>query len=211
MRVLDLFGIALLSFAAALSGAVVPGPVFVIVVSEALGKGMKAGPFVVLGHLLIEALIILAVFLGLDVLLDSGGATKLISYVGGAVLVLMGVYLARMARTFKPKASSMSNERFASHGMVAAGFLSSSSNPHFFLWWLTTGVPVMAFSVSSAGMIGFIAFLAGHAAADLLWFSFISYSVDKGRNYLNQKAIKAILLGSAMFLAVFGIFLISSA
>jgi len=49
--VFDLLALAFLSFAAALSGAVVPGPVFVMVVSESLKKGAKAGPLIVLGTL----------------------------------------------------------------------------------------------------------------------------------------------------------------
>jgi threonine/homoserine/homoserine lactone efflux protein len=69
----------------------------------------------------------------------------------------------------------------------------------------------MAVALSSAGIAGFAAFLIGHAAADLLWFSFISWSVEKGRNYLNKRAIKIILMGSAVFLLLFGIYLLLSA
>jgi arginine exporter protein ArgO len=67
---------------------------------------------------------------------------------------------------------------------------------------------MIAVALTSAGIAGFVAFLIGHAAADLLWFSLISYSMDKGRSYLNQKAIKAILVGSALFLMAFGLYLI---
>ncbi|MCW4020884.1 MAG: LysE family translocator [Candidatus Bathyarchaeota archaeon] len=203
---LDLLGLVSLSFAAALYGAVVPGPVFVVVVSEALKKGRKAGPMVVLGHLAIEAFIVLAAFLGLDVLLDSSEATALVRYVGGLTLVLMGLYLARTARNFKADEVSNSNARFTSHGLVAAGFLASGSNPHFFFWWLTIGIPTMALSLASAGAAGFTAFLIGHAVADLSWFTFISYSVDKGRTLLSRKVVQTILLGSAILLLVFGFF-----
>jgi threonine/homoserine/homoserine lactone efflux protein len=205
---MDLLGLASLSLVAALSGAVVPGPVFVIVVSEALKKGKKAGPLVVLGHLAIEAIIVSMAFVGLDALLGSAEAADLVSYVGGAALILMGIYLVRTAKSFGADDVSGSNTRFASHGLVAAGFLSSGSNPHFFLWWFTTGIPVMALSLATAGAVGFIAFLTGHAAGDLLWFSFISYSVDKGRRFLSLKVVRFILSGSALFLMAFGFSLI---
>jgi len=208
--VLDLLGLATLSFVAAFSGAVVPGPVFVVVVSEALKKGKKAGPLVVLGHFAIEAIIILTVFLGLDVLLGSTQATRLVSYIGGSILILMGLYLARTAKNFRANTVQNSEISFVSRGLVAAGFLSSGSNPHFFLWWFTTGIPVMALSLASAGAFGFVAFLIGHAAADLSWFSFVSYSVDSGKSYLNQRMVRAILSGSALFLAIFGLYLIFS-
>ena len=200
-----------LSFFAALSGAVVPGPVFVVVVSESLKKGAKAGPLIVAGHLFIEAIIIAAILLGLDVLLSSAQATKAISYVGGAVFLLMGAMLINAARTVRGNIARESSTKLASHGLVVAGFLASASNPQFYFWWLATGIPTIAVALSSAGIAGFIAFLFGHAAADLLWFSFISWSVEKGRSYLNPKAVKVILLGSAAFLLVFGVYLLLSA
>jgi threonine/homoserine/homoserine lactone efflux protein len=207
----DLAALTALSFFAALSGAVVPGPVFVMVVSESLKKGAKAGPLIVVGHLIIEALIIVAILLGLDALLSSTQATAIIRYVGGVVFLLMGASLINAARNIKSNVASESNTKLASHGLIVAGFLSSGSNPQFFFWWLATGIPTMAVALSSAGTAGFIAFLVGHAAADLLWFSFISWSVEKGRNYLNPKAIKAILVGSAAFLLGFGFYLLFSA
>lgn len=207
----DLAVLAAVSFFAALSGAVVPGPVFVVVVSESLKKGSKVGPIIVFGHLLIEAIIIAAVFFGLDTLLNSTQTTTYISYLGGIILLIMGVYLVNTARTFKGDMGSEGRRKLASRGLVAAGFLSSGSNPQFYLWWLATGVPTIAVALSSAGILGFIAFLFGHAAADLVWFSFISWSISKGKNYLNPKAVKFILLGSATFLFLFGINLFLSA
>ena len=182
-----------------------------MVVSESLKKGAKAGPLIVVGHLIIESLIIAAILLGLDALLSSTQATAIISYVGGVVFLLMGALLINAARNIKSNVASESNTKLASHGLIVAGFLSSGSNPQFFFWWLATGIPTIAVALSSAGTAGFIAFLIGHATADLLWFSFISWSVEKGRNYLNQKAVKAILVGSAVFLLLFGSYLLFSA
>ncbi|OYT49717.1 hypothetical protein B6U79_01255 [Candidatus Bathyarchaeota archaeon ex4484_231] len=207
---LNLLSLAALSFVVALSGAAVPGPVFVIVVSETLKKGKKAGPLVVFGHLSIEALIILAVLLGLGALFASQGAKILISYVGGTILVAMGFYLIKTVKNIKGDFLLNENAKFASHGSVAAGFLGSGSNPQFFLWWLATGVPTMALCLASAGAAGFIAFLVGHAAADFFWFGLISYSVDRGRSHLNQKIVRILLIGSAVFLISFGLFLIIS-
>lgn len=207
----DLAALVAASFFAALSGAVVPGPVFVVVVSESLKKGSKAGPIIVLGHLLIEAIIIGAVFFGLDTLLGSNQTTIYINYLGGIIFLIMGIYLMNVARTLKGDMVSEGSRKLATRGLVAAGFLSSGSNPQFYLWWLATGVPTIAVALSSAGIPGFIAFLFGHAAADLVWFSFISWSVSKGKNYLNPRAIRFILIGSATFLLLFGISLFLSA
>ena len=42
------------SFVLALSGALVPGPLFTLTVSESLRRGAKAGPLIILGHGLLE-------------------------------------------------------------------------------------------------------------------------------------------------------------
>ncbi len=66
-------------------------------------------------------------------------------------------------------------------------------------------------SISTAGTVGFFAFLVGHAAADLGWFAFVSHSVNAGKKFLSQRTIGYIVLGSAIFLIIFGILFIASA
>ena len=202
---------ASISFVAALSGAVVPGPVFIVTISESLKRGRMSGPLIVLGHLILEALIIIAIFLGLDVILRSPQARMAISYIGGATLILMGSYLIRTVKRFRVNLSLDEAETpLVAHGLIATGMLSSGSNPHFFLWWLTIGMPIMGDCIVTAGAIGFIAFFLGHSAADMGWFSFVSYSVAKGRRYLNQNVVKYIIFGSAIFLVIFGLITINN-
>lgn len=207
----DLLGIASLSFLAALSGAVVPGPVFALVVSESLRSGKVAGPLIVLGHLLIEWIIIFMVFLGLGPLLETEQAKIAVSCIGGALLMFMGARLMKIALRLEINeklASETYVNRRVSQSLVASGFLSSCSNPHIFLWWLTIGVPMIMSSISIAGAAGFASFLIGHAAADLSWFSFVSYSVHKGRRILRKSSVRAILFLSSAFLVAFSIYLI---
>ena len=212
---IELLGISALSFLAALSGAVVPGPVFALVVSESLKSGRIAGPLIVIGHFIIEWLIIFIVFLGFGPLLESTQAKLIVSYVGGTLLMLMGLQLIREAFHLKIDEKSLSKidpnrVKRLSQSLVASGFLSSCSNPYTFIWWSITGIPLMMSSISIAGTIGFILFLAGHAAADLVWFSLVGYSVYKGGKILGKKSIQAILFLSAVFLMVFAAYLIIS-
>ena len=194
------------SFVVALSGAVVPGPVFVVTVSESLRRGSLAGPLIVVGHLILEAFIIGAILMGLNVVLASAGVRVVIGYVGGVTLILMGLFLLRTARSFRMGSDlERAESGLVSHGLVAAGFLSSGSNPHFFLWWVTIGLPTMQYCISMAGVAGIIAFIIGHAAGDLFWFGLVSYSIDKGKKLLNERAIRYIIGGSALFLIGFGI------
>lgn len=62
-------------------------------------------------------------------------------------------------------------------------------------------------AVSTAGVSGLLAFLVGHAFADLAWFSFVSYSIYKSRKFLSQRIVKTILFGSAIILISLAIYL----
>ena len=199
------------SLIAALAGAVVPGPVFVVTVSESLKRGRFAGPLIVIGHFMVEAAIIVLVFLGLGAILKLNTAKLIVSYLGGTALILMGTYLVRASRNIHVDIKANANLRFTSHGPIIAGFLASCSNPYIMLWWLTIGIPVLLKSISAAGIVGFFAFIIGHAAADLGWFGFVSQSVHAGKKFLGQKAVSYIVLGSAIFLVIFGILFIISA
>lgn len=215
---LELLWISSSSFLAALSGAVVPGPVFALVLSSSLRSGKVSGPLIVLGHLLIEGIVILMIFLGFQQLLQSSEVRSVIGYVGGAMLIFMGLKMildAVKMRTDSPILNDVDgvakSDKILPYRLIFSGFLASGSNPHFFLWWLTTGLPLMANSIFIAGPLGFILFLVGHAAADLLWFSFVSFSVHEGKRFLNEKALKIILISSSLFLIFFAIYIIFSA
>lgn len=211
---LGLIGIALASFLAALSGAIVPGPVFALVVSESLRGSRAAGPLIVLGHFIIEYIIVFAVFLGLGSLLGSMSAKFMVKYVGGVILAFMGLRLIKSAFNIKDVEISerapadADAARLSLLSLVFSGFLASCSNPYFFLWWLEIGVPTILGSISVAGLLGFFSFLIGHAAADLSWFSFIGYSVYKGKNMLSRKIIRLLLFISAGFLIGFAFYIL---
>lgn len=213
---LELLWIASSSFLAALSGAIVPGPVFALVLSESLKNGKIAGPLIILGHFLTEGAIILMVFMGLQQVLGFEEVRIVISYIGGTILILMGLKLIFDAFRMKIEdVSGINNitayKRTPLHKLVFLGLLTSCSNPYFFLWWLATGLPIVINSISMAGALGFIFFIVGHASADLFWFSFVSYSVYEGRRVLNEKVFRIILLVSSAFLISFAVYIILSA
>lgn len=210
---INLLWFASLSFLAAISGAITPGPVFTLVVSESLKCGKMAGPLIVLGHFIIEWIIIFMIFLGLGPILESEHAIIFVGFVGGAALMLMGLKLVRDAMCLKTNDASTINIGLDSvrrplYLLIALGFLSSCSNPYVFIWWLTIGFPMITSFVSIAGLPGFLSFLVGHAAADLSWFSFVSYSFCKGKRIMNRIVIQAILFASALFLIAFAAYLI---
>ena len=62
LALLTIFGS---SFVIALSGALMPGPVLTVTVSESARRGAKAGPLMIFGHGILELALVLALLGGL--------------------------------------------------------------------------------------------------------------------------------------------------
>ena len=85
------------SFALALSGALMPGPLLTVTVSESVRTGFKAGPLLITGHALLESLLVIAIVLGLAPFLKAPLVMGIIALVGGGMLLWMGVDMVRSA------------------------------------------------------------------------------------------------------------------
>ena len=55
----------------AFSGAVMPGPLLTYTIQQSLVHGTKSGFIIIIGHALLELLVITLIFLGFDILLQS--------------------------------------------------------------------------------------------------------------------------------------------
>jgi len=200
----------MISFVAALIGAVIPGPVFAVTLTESVRRGSLAGPLIAIGHFMVEAAIIFLAFFGLGNLLKLEFTRISLGYLGGLALILMGIYFLLSSRKIQYNERKKQNLGFLSHGPILAGFLASLSNPYFFLWWVSPGFPLMYKSIEIAGLIGFVCFYVGHCAADLGWFGFVSFSTSKSKKILNEKRVGWIVVGGAFFLIILGFYFIYS-
>jgi len=68
---MGLFVIAFSSFVVALSGALVPGPLFSITVAESARRGAVAGPLIIIGHGILEVSLIVLLVLGITPFFSS--------------------------------------------------------------------------------------------------------------------------------------------
>ena len=59
------------SFIIALSGALMPGPVLTITISESTKRGFIAGPLIVLGHAILEISLLVLLVLGFADLINN--------------------------------------------------------------------------------------------------------------------------------------------
>lgn len=199
---------ALTSFGVGLSGALVPGPMFTVTVTDSVKKGFIAGPMVVLGHIMAEIVMMIVILVGLGQILGSQTAAFFIGIFGGIVLIFMGYNISR-SNTVLSNIKTDENET-QKYGSFFKGVITSVSNPYFFIWWGTIGLAFMFKGLALAGIIGLLAFSIGHWLADLSWFSVISFASSRGSKLMNDKTYKVVMVICGVFLVLLGAYFIVS-
>jgi threonine/homoserine/homoserine lactone efflux protein len=205
------------SFVVALSGAVMPGPLFTYTVAKTVAsprRGFLTGLWVTLGHAILEALLILALLLGIAELLRIRAVLLAIGTVGCAVLLYMGVGLIRDALRRKTPDLDPEQARAGSGSAlrrlppVIGGVVISMSNPYWWIWWVTVGSAFMVrFELSLDRWPWLTAFFLGHEAGDLAWYLTVSSLVHWGRRRLAGRVFQVILLACGILIIGFGAYL----
>ncbi len=198
---LTLWGIFLTSFLVAFSGALMPGPMLTMTISQSARLGWRAGPLLVLGHGVLELSLVFALVYGLNRFLAKGPVIGVIGIAGGAVLFWMGGSMLRNAR--KVSLTMKGPKGAAGVHPVWAGILSSLSNPYWTIWWATIGLSYIVFSIKQ-GILGISFFYTGHILADLVWFTLVSALIHFGKRRVSDKAYQAVIACCGVLLVGFG-------
>jgi threonine/homoserine/homoserine lactone efflux protein len=189
-----------------LSGAMMPGPLLTVTIMESAFRGVIAGPLIVLGHALLELILVLALLGGLSVYLKMTLVTIIISVVGGAFLIFIGLNMVN--DTIKGRVVLDSDNSEIIKGInkmhpVWAGILVSLSNPFWVVWWATVGLTYLTTALNS-GTAGIVSFFTGHIMADLLWYCLVAAAIASGRKLVKQQVYQAIILICGLFLIGLG-------
>ena len=195
--------IFLSSVALAFSGAVMPGPLLTYTVKQAFSGGLRSGLTIIIGHALLELLLVAFIFLGFDIILQSKAAQAVIGLVGGALLIDMGVkMLSGAARnTVKIDLDGGASTR----GLVASGFFISAMNPYFLLWWAVIGLGFLLTAYQAFGVWGVGVWYAGHVLVDFLWYGLIAWLIGKTRRFLDDRVYRVIIGVLGGVLVYFGV------
>lgn len=189
------------SFAIALSGAVMPGPLFTVTVRDAAREGFWVGPLLILGHAVLELTLVVALVLGLAPFLNRPPVLASIGLIGGVVLLWMawGMLrdLPRLRFTLEARETARRGNR------VLAGIVLSLSNPYWSLWWATVGLSYLTLT-AGRGWVGAGTFFAGHILADLAWYSLVSGAVHAGRQFLSDRLYRILVGACSLVLLCFG-------
>lgn len=193
------------AFFAGLSATLPPGPIFAMTVTETARRGFVGGFMVVVGHAVVEALVLIALTLGLGVFLTSNSVRTSVSVLGGFLLIWMGQNLVRSAYkgaiSIREKAPTKGN---VAYNPLVLGVLAAVANPYFIIWWVVVGGAFVLRGMELLGLLGPIIFLICHWASDFPWFSFVSFCVVRGRNYLSDTAFRYIIGFCGIFLLALG-------
>jgi threonine/homoserine/homoserine lactone efflux protein len=198
----SLIGIFLSSFAIAFSGAIVPGPVLTVTVSETVRRGFFAGPLIVCGHGILEVVLIALVVMGLSDVMQSEVFLGIVGTFGGVFLLWLSF---DMFRGLGKMNGEFTGGDTTWGGPVIAGILTSAANPYWIIWWVTVGLSYIVISMKF-GLFGVAVFFIGHIMADLIWYSFISFLVSRGKRHLSAGIYRLIAGVCALLLVFFGLY-----
>ncbi|MEW6521354.1 MAG: LysE family transporter [Thermodesulfobacteriota bacterium] len=187
------------SFMIALSGALMPGPLLTVTISESSRRGAAAGPLMMLGHGLLELLLVVGLLSGLAPLLTRDGVFIVIALSGGAILLWMAIAMLRSLPTLRLDLDVHTEK---SQNLVLAGILFSLANPYWTIWWASIGLGYILHSVK-LGLPGVAAFFTGHILADLLWYSLISFTIARGKRFFSDRFYRGLIGTCASLLVVF--------
>ena len=205
--VLLIFGTSLI---VGYSGALMPGPLLTITVSESVRRGFWVGPLLIVGHGIAEVLLLVALALGLSRLLEFGVVKAGIAVAGGLVLLWMGYGIVRAVWRRKVSLKMVTAAVVpATNRHVLTGAVVSVSNPYWIIWWATVGASYVAWSLS-AGPVGLLSFYTGHILSDLTWYALVAGIVASGGRLLSDVVYRGVLGVCGVFLLALGTYFVVS-
>lgn len=206
MDLTNAFLLLALGFAVGMSGALMPGPLLVYTIQEALQKGRWVGVRVILGHAIVEVFIFLLLMLGLKEVISSELFVHAVSILGGLALIWMGLNsLRNLKADLKIKLTALG------HSAIVGGIIFTAFNPGFPIWWATAGTRLLLEGFQRMGMVGMLLVFVGHWGADWGWFTFVSLVTSKSSRLLFEKGwYKNIRITLSVILLLIGLYFLST-
>ncbi len=184
------------SFMLALSGAMMPGPLLTVTISESSRRGAIAGPLMIFGHGLLELLLVIALLSGFAAVLHREDVFIGIALLGGATLFWMATSMLKNLPTLRLSQVEPTKKQ---KNMVVAGIVLSAVNPYWLLWWASIGLGSIMHS-ARFGFMGVASFFIGHILADLMWYALVSFGIARGRQFFSDTLYRRLIGGCAVFL-----------
>lgn len=176
-----------------------PGPLLTVTISESSRRGFITGPLLIAGHAVLELALITALLLGLAPFFKMPVVFVATALTGSLILLWMAF---NMFHSLPSLSISWEEDKTRRNHPMISGILMSVANPYWIIWWATIGLGYILYSWQF-GLWGITFFFTGHILADLIWYSFISAAVAKGRHFLTDRIYRVIIAVCAVFLVGF--------
>ncbi|HOK56983.1 MAG TPA: LysE family transporter [bacterium] len=203
---MPLYLIFFTSFLIGFSGAISPGPLLAVTIEETIKRDFKAGPLIIIGHSLLELLMVLLLIFGFGNFLKKEMIQLYLSIFGGSFLIYTGFLSFFSSQKIKIE-QNINISYKSNYSLIFEGIFVSLSNPYWTIWWITIGLVYLSFAFPY-GFKGIFLFFTGHIFSDFLWYSFVSYFIFKSKKLISEKYLKYISSFFSVFLILFGGFLI---
>ena len=205
MAVLTVFA---LSFVLALSGALIPGPLLTVTIAQTARRGFLASVFIVLGHSLLELLLVLGLVFGLGHFMKLHAVQGTVTVLGGVMLIWMGFNMIRDARRGVLDIDTSAQDGGSANtgilgSLVITGIAVSITNPYFTIWWSTVGLTFFA-ALPQNSIAAIVAFYFGHILGDIVWYVSVGAAVSTGRRLINPVVYRVIVVICGVFLVFLG-------
>lgn len=197
--------LGLAAFVIAFTGAMMPGPLLTVAIEHTVRRGGASAMLLLVGHALLEALLLLGLAFGLNKVLLLPAVTAGLSLVGGAFLVWMGGgMLLDVVRGRLRLALDAEQGPSSRLGPVLRGAAVSLSNPYWAIWWATIGLKLASDAIR-IGPLAVGSFFVGHEAADFAWYAVVVATVSSGRRFISDRVYRWIIGGCAVLLLYLGV------
>jgi threonine/homoserine/homoserine lactone efflux protein len=191
------------ALAVGFSGALMPGSLLTYTIRQAMSIGPRAGFIVTTGHVLLELILIVLIFLGFGNVLQSGTAQIAIGLIGGAFLAYMGYGMISGAVRNTVKVQTDETGTMTKN-VLFSGLIISAANPYFLLWWAIIGLGFIMQSFNTFGLAGVALYFVGHVCADYIWYGFVSTVVGTTKKFIKEKPYRVIIALLGVLLVFFG-------
>jgi homoserine/homoserine lactone efflux protein len=201
------------SFLIGFAVASIPGPTGILIATETLRHGARAGFLTMIAPLLLDIFVMLPLGLFLQASLVAGSGAIVLGLAGAAFLFWLGVQSIRagvahvqtIRTTGAPRAQKSEPPPFVK------GFVTHVASPYPYVFWSTVGGSFVLQGYAHGGIAGAALFPAGFWTGTTSFTVLLIYLVARGKRlmpphwepYLHHLS-GGLLIGSAIYLA-FGV------
>ncbi len=211
-----------LAFAIGFSVASIPGPTIILIATETLRKGTRAGLLTMTAPILLDALVMLPLGLFLQTALFSGSRAILLGLAGSGFLAWLGVQSIRAGimqlrvsgfrfRGPERPNSKLETPRDSNQELPSflKGILTHVTSPYPYLYWGTVGSSFIRRGFESGGARTAALFPLGFWLGASAFTLLMIYLLARGKKLLPSRLEPylhhlsgALLIGSGIFLGV---------